>query len=449
MRSSTAWCLAVSLSCAALAPSGEGWGVPAPWEVRKDKPPLPEILLDAPSLARELSKGGVLLLDARSAPRFRQGYLPGSKNLPANGLAPDPARILARLEECGLSPGDRIVCYGDAREPVEAGRLFWLLELAGFSGVRVLNGGLEAWRAAGRPVESTGGSVATTRRPSPNARTRPRPDPDRLATYDDVRAAFGRHGMVLLDWRETAAWEAGHVPYSLPFPWTDLAVKKAPAGTLVPADSVRRRFERFGPRDLEFMALTDTVVVCGDVGPADLPAHPYLACRVAGIARVKNWPGGWSGWSKLPDGAIVSIVDTKSVRARTQGSTFPWTKRTKGPVPLVLDVRGEADWDAGHVPGALSLPSHRFEHDLDSLVAVARPGFDRTTTPLILYCYGPSCTRSRNCAAYAARLGFQKLEWYREGIEGWRGAGLPVEEGKRADADAAARLRRINAGTGP
>ena len=44
---------------------------------------------------------------------------------------------------------------------------------------------------------------------------------------------------------------------------------------------------------------------------------------------------------------------------------------------------------------------------------------NRSQTPLVLYCYGRDCIRSRECATIAARHGFLNLLWYREGMDGW------------------------------
>jgi len=48
---------------------------------------------------------------------------------------------------------------------------------------------------------------------------------------------------------------------------------------------------------------------------------------------------------------------------------------------------------------------------------------------LIVYCYGPGCTRSRFCTTTAARQGWRNLWWYKDGQDGWRGAGLEIVRG--------------------
>ena len=51
------------------------------------------------------------------------------------------------------APGTRVVAYAQ-ESPMWASRLWWLLRYFGFDDVRVLDGGLEAWRRAGYEVSS-------------------------------------------------------------------------------------------------------------------------------------------------------------------------------------------------------------------------------------------------------------------------------------------------------
>jgi thiosulfate/3-mercaptopyruvate sulfurtransferase len=417
-----------------LGDSRIGFAVPAPWDRGDRTPrPYPTILLSVDRLLAQPPDARPALLDARSANRFARGTIPGAISLPARELPADSTGLPVRLRERGVPARGSVVCFSDGAEPVEAGRLFWLLELAGYENVRVLDGGLDAWRAMGQTVErpAIGRSRAPTSPAAGASRAAgPRAGAPRFRSFlsasdADVRAAFGRAGNVLLDWRPESEWEAGHVPYSLAFPFAELSAR---SGGPVPPDSIRRRFERFGPRAVEHMSLGDTVIVFGDLGPADAPLHPYLACRLAGLEHVRNWTSGWSGWITHAPVPVVRVVETKRVESLLRRPFWVLGRRSD-PVPVVFDVRGEADYRAGHLPGALSLPSHRFDHDLDSVLKARVPALDRARTPVLLYCYGLSCTRSRNCAALVARRNIAHIEWYREGIEGWRAAGLPLEEG--------------------
>jgi len=88
---------------------------------------------------------------------------------------------------------------------------------------------------------------------------------------------------------------------------------------------------------------------------------------------------------------------------------------------LFIDVRNDADWEAGRIPGAVHL-------ELDnvltkaSLSAVARPDQE-----VVMYCNGTKCPRSSQAAASAVKWGFTRVYYYRLGLPDWRGASYPVE----------------------
>lgn len=83
----------------------------------------------------------------------------------------------------------------------------------------------------------------------------------------------------------------------------------------------------------------------------------------------------------------------------------------------LLDVRPEAEYQAGHIAGAVSVPVEELENYLEQL---------REDTEVIAYCRGPYCLFSDEAVALLARHGFPARR-LREGLPEWRAAGLPVE----------------------
>jgi thiosulfate/3-mercaptopyruvate sulfurtransferase len=253
----------------------------------------------------------VRLLDVRwrldlpeGRPAYLAGHLPGAVYVdlerelarpghPEEGRHPLPA--LADLERSaqawGLDAGDLVVAYDD-NDGVAAARAWWLLRRRGVD-VRVLDGGLRAWIAAGGLLE--GGDV----RPEPGNVLLADADPG-IASIDAVARA--PQDGALIDARSpqhyrgnapTADPAAGHIPGAVNVP--TLAHMQAD-GRLRSAAEVRRTLA-----DAGVDASGELVLTCGSGIAA---AHSALALAAAGIeARV--FPGGWSRWSRTPGRPIA------------------------------------------------------------------------------------------------------------------------------------------------
>ena len=107
-------------------------------------------MLAVESLKHELDSGmDVLVLDVRTASEFigEQGHIASARNVPLDELATQ----LTKLEDCKTRP-IRLVCRTDRRS-AQAARL---LNDAGFTDARVIEGGMTAWNAKGWPVTNVG-----------------------------------------------------------------------------------------------------------------------------------------------------------------------------------------------------------------------------------------------------------------------------------------------------
>jgi rhodanese-related sulfurtransferase len=88
---------------------------------------------------------------------------------------------------------------------------------------------------------------------------------------------------------------------------------------------------------------------------------------------------------------------------------------------VFIDVRNDADWEAGRIPGAIHL---ELKHVLsaESLGAVVVKDQE-----VIVYCNGTQCRRSSEAATKAVAWGFTRVYYYRLGFPNWQAAGYPVE----------------------
>ncbi len=86
---------------------------------------------------------------------------------------------------------------------------------------------------------------------------------------------------------------------------------------------------------------------------------------------------------------------------------------------VILDVRDKDLYEAGHLPGAISLPRAAIELDIDEIV----PDQD---TKVVTYCGGE--TRGSLSAHTLQIMGYENASVLTGGFRGWKSAELPVEE---------------------
>jgi len=89
---------------------------------------------------------------------------------------------------------------------------------------------------------------------------------------------------------------------------------------------------------------------------------------------------------------------------------------------IVLDVRPEEEYRAGHIPGALSVPVDALEAALQTLPK---------NKEIVAYCRGPYCVFSDEAVRALSARGYRASR-LTEGLPDWRAAGYPVESETRA-----------------
>jgi rhodanese-related sulfurtransferase len=83
---------------------------------------------------------------------------------------------------------------------------------------------------------------------------------------------------------------------------------------------------------------------------------------------------------------------------------------------VLLDVRNDAAWAQGHIPGAVHLPHGRILQDVSL----------KADKPVVAYCWGPGCNGALRAAHALAQRGFRVKEML-GGIEYWIREGFPVQ----------------------
>ncbi len=86
----------------------------------------------------------------------------------------------------------------------------------------------------------------------------------------------------------------------------------------------------------------------------------------------------------------------------------------------VVDALGGDYYAKQHLPGAIAL----VREDVDKLAPTLLPDRDAA---IVTYCSNPACPNSGQVADRLTTLGYTNVRKYREGIEDWTDAGLPMQ----------------------
>ncbi len=266
-------------------------------------------------LAERLSGSNIVILDATLPPvgvtppvdtraRYLARHIPGAvffdidelsdHSTPLPHMLPSPEAFSQAMSSLGVSDQMTIVVY-EQEGVFSAPRAWWMLRTFGAHDVRILDGGLAAWTAAGLSTES--GPVSRE-----SATFRATFKPDAVKDFAQIQRMIADHGQ-LLDARSSgrftgAALEprpgisSGHMPGAINTPFTELAEE----GRLKSAEKLREYFAGKGV-NLE-QPITTT---CGSGVTAAVIA---LGLEVAGAKSISLYDGSWAEYAQRREAAI-------------------------------------------------------------------------------------------------------------------------------------------------
>jgi thiosulfate/3-mercaptopyruvate sulfurtransferase len=259
-------------------------------------------LLTAPDELNRALKGDrkPLVIDVRPAEDFAAAHVPGAVHLDLWGLSlvdtdPGPLRAFMWIVDHlfnlrGVNAETPVVVY-DEQSGMRSARAFWFLEYFGHQHVQMLDGGFGAWIGAQLPVTRDAAAP-------PKSTWTGTPQPDTIATWRDVRDRLGSPGTVIVDTRSDGEYQGttvrakrgGAIPGAVHVEWSR---NLTPDGTFKSADELRQMYESAGvTRDKE------VVTYCQGGYRA---AHGYVALRLLGYPRVRNYTGSWKEWGDRED----------------------------------------------------------------------------------------------------------------------------------------------------
>jgi thiosulfate/3-mercaptopyruvate sulfurtransferase len=260
-----------------------------------------ETLLITPlELQPKLDSPNICIIDVRPAEDYARGHIPGAAHFDLFGLslvdttdAPLKAfmfMIHHVLELRGVSEAKEVIFYG-VNSDMRAARGLWFLEYFGHPNAKMLDGGFQAWKAAGAPT-------TTDAAPPKSATLKTHEYREVLATVDDVLGALDNQAVAILDTRskgeylgtQVRAARGGAIPGAIHIEWTD---NIAADGSFKSNAELKAMYEKAG--------ITPDKEVISYCQGGYRAAHSYIALRLLGFPKVRNYIGSWKEWGDRTD----------------------------------------------------------------------------------------------------------------------------------------------------
>ena len=254
---------------------------------------VPEFLVDARWLIAHRGDPNIILVDTRPPADFWAGHLPGARHFDPfpfhhsdtgeAGLREFRGQLEWIFSALGVATGTTVVFY-ENDSGMRATRGAWMLDYMSHPAVRILDGGLQC---------ASGLEIIAAVVPHSYAQFKGTPREDAIAGYPYIVDHLGRPEAQIFDVRtdeeyfgeRVRARRGGAIPGAIHRDWTH---NLAPDGRFKPAAQLRDEFAALGLKPEN-----EIIPYCQG---GYRSANAYIALRLAGYPRVRNYLGSWAEW---------------------------------------------------------------------------------------------------------------------------------------------------------
>jgi len=249
-------------------------------------------LIDATALQGNTAKW--VILDSRPKADWEAGHIPGALQFFWESYTPTdakgvkysslpPQELAVALAGLGIDEKSPVVVYADADKSWGSeGYTVWLLSWLGHKGpIRLLNGGIQSWRAQNLPL-ANGPEKPVAKK----ARYKVDLKPQYLVSTEEIQLGNGAYSLV--DTRSTFEWLKGKIPGAVHIPWDDFYTGKD-RHPLPPAE-LKKLLVKHGVD-------TSKPVVYYCLGGVR-SAYAWTVHQLSGLLDAKNYKGSWAAWEK-------------------------------------------------------------------------------------------------------------------------------------------------------
>ncbi|HKZ07099.1 MAG TPA: rhodanese-like domain-containing protein [Methylomirabilota bacterium] len=348
-------------------------------------------------------------LDVRERAAYERGHIYWSTSLPRRLLETRlPGLVTAKATPIVLIDEDGSLAA--LARPTLSGM--------GYTDVRVLDGGLGAWRAAGRPL------VQGLNVPSKVFGERALHDfkTPQVSCADLAQRIASGEDMVIVDSRTPEEYHRGCIPGSVSMPGGELVLRigelvKRPDQTIIVHCGGRTR-SYIGAESLRRMGLPNPIIAL---------ENGTMGWQLAGLELergAERWaPPVTSRGRAVAAEVAKRVAQTDDLRGITAAELTALQARQGEDNLYVFDVRTTEEYAAGHIAGAVWAPGGQAVQAIDDYLAVRG-------ARIVFVCDDGS--RAALTTAWYKRLGFPKVAYLEGGLPAWQAAGGALERGHPA-----------------